>query len=146
MHSRVLLMGHCPGLPPLHKSAQTDKKYALKKKSKEEKEAELVGRLKSPVLRELLEEHAWCACLARLESLCLEHGLFFRGRCWTRCCVQRRGSCWRNMPGAPAVPSWMFLIRFAAAATLAAAGACLMHLPLTGRAAIAAGCGKGVTA
>lgn len=57
--------------------------------------------------RQLLEEHAWCACCALMDE---------------------------------------FLIRSAAVATLAAAGACLMHLPLTGRAAIAAGCGKGVTA
>lgn len=39
---------------------QVDKLYALKKKTKEEKEAQLVGRLASPALKALLEEHARC--------------------------------------------------------------------------------------
>ncbi|KAI7842090.1 hypothetical protein COHA_004285 [Chlorella ohadii] len=43
----------------VYQNPETDKKYAVKKRSKEEKEAELVGRLTSPILRQLLEEHAW---------------------------------------------------------------------------------------
>ncbi|PRW45430.1 hypothetical protein C2E21_5999 [Chlorella sorokiniana] len=43
----------------VYQNPETDRKYAVKKKSKEEKEAELVGRLTSPILRQLLEEHAW---------------------------------------------------------------------------------------
>ena len=47
------------GAPSVYPSSifQVDKKYALKRKTREEKEADLVGRLSTPALKALLEEH-----------------------------------------------------------------------------------------
>lgn len=42
----------------VYRNPEVDRKYSLKKKSKEEKAAELVGRLGSPTLKALLEDHA----------------------------------------------------------------------------------------
>ncbi|KAL4437326.1 hypothetical protein ABPG75_004465 [Micractinium tetrahymenae] len=42
----------------VYRNPEVDKLYALKRKTKEEKEADLVGRLASPALKALLEEHA----------------------------------------------------------------------------------------
>lgn len=62
---------------PSESSQQVDKQYSLKRKSKEEREAELAGRLASPALKALLEDHArWvaagagCLCFAHLERAC----------------------------------------------------------------------------
>ncbi|KAL4439499.1 hypothetical protein ABPG77_008828 [Micractinium sp. CCAP 211/92] len=42
----------------VYRNPEVDRQYALKRKSKEEREAELAGRLASPALKALLEEHA----------------------------------------------------------------------------------------
>ncbi|PSC73569.1 prepilin-type N-terminal cleavage methylation domain-containing [Micractinium conductrix] len=41
----------------VYRNPEVDKKYALKRKTREEKEADLVGRLSTPALKALLEEH-----------------------------------------------------------------------------------------
>lgn len=56
----------------------------MKKRSKEEKEAELVGRLTSPILRQLLEEHAWCGCGVLMPLACHCH-------CCCSCCCRQAG-------------------------------------------------------
>lgn len=42
----------------VYRNPEVDKQYSLKRKSKEEREAELAGRLASPALKALLEDHA----------------------------------------------------------------------------------------
>jgi hypothetical protein len=67
---------------------QVDNVYSLKRQTKEEKEAQLVGRLASPALKSLMDDHARWVGAWPLQPRCLCLGACVRVRLVaTACCV-----------------------------------------------------------